>query len=53
MVDRLGKLQELGAESLTVAIDGKTQAEWRRSAEAWVKVFEQFPDARTDHKSAA
>jgi probable F420-dependent oxidoreductase len=53
MVDRLGKLQELGAAGVSITIDGTTRAEWRPNAEKYAEVFRQFPAARTRHESAA
>jgi probable F420-dependent oxidoreductase len=49
VVDRLGKLQELGVSGLSVGIDGKTRDDWRRSVERYVEVFEQFPAAHASH----
>jgi probable F420-dependent oxidoreductase len=46
MVDRLGKLHELGVSGVSIGIDGKTRTEWWRNAERYLEVFEQFPAAR-------
>ena len=51
MVERLGKLHELGVAGVSIAIDGKTRAEWWSNAERYAEVFDQFPSAGTPHKN--
>jgi probable F420-dependent oxidoreductase len=46
MVDRLGKMQELGVSGVSIGIEGKTRADWWRNAERYAEVFDQFPAAR-------
>ena len=52
MVERLGKLHELGVAGVSIAIDGKTRAEWWSNAERYAEVFDQFPAACTRHEPA-
>jgi hypothetical protein len=48
MVERFGKLHELGVAGISVAIQGKNRAEWLDNAERYADVFRQFPAARAD-----
>jgi hypothetical protein len=47
MVERLGKLHELGVAGVSIVIEGTSRAEWWANAEQYAKVFDQFPAARS------